>query len=281
MHRFKKILNTIKYSYHYLWACYYFSDYKPQPITIRGIINWLNQFDEKDRKIILALLHKVTYYSEKETESIIVDLNEQLLERLEKADIPLKKVIYVQIHDPGSSSPVMLSIVRDRGRIERKGCYFIDSKNVREILETTTKLEQGAIIYVDDFAASGDQFAEAREFLAQHIIGNFSEFFLLPVICEEAHSKLSRLGVEPITRTIHSKADRPLHPHSSLLDKASKDRLIDICRQIDKRGGLGYKELATMVVFYRNSPNSLPVILRGCVKQNPWRGILPRTTDLP
>ena len=281
MHTFKKILNTLKYSYHYLWAYYYFFDYKPQPITIRGIIKWLNQFDEKDKEIILALLHNVTYYSEKYTESTIVDLNERLLERLEKADIPLKKIIYVQLHDPGSSSAVMLNMVRDRGRIERKGCHFIDLKNAREISEMTTRLEQGAIIYVDDFAASGDQFAAVREFLAEHIIGNFAEFFLLPVICEEAHSKLSKLGVEPITRTIHSKADRPLHPHSSLFDNASKDRLINICRQIDKRSALGYQELATMVVFYRNSPNTLPVILRGCVKQHPWMGILPRTTDLP
>jgi len=276
----KKLLNTIKYLRHCLWAYYHFTGYKPQPITIKRVIKWLTQFDEKDRRIIVKLLESVTYYSEKETESTIVNLNARLLERLEKAGIPLKKIIYIQLHDPGSSSAVMLNMLRDRGLIERKGCHFIDSKNIREIHEKTSKLEEGAIIYVDDFAASGNQFTETRDYFAQYIIGNFSEFFLLPVICEEAHYQLSKLGVEAVTRTIHSKADRPLHQHSSLFDKASKDRLIDICTQIDKKGALGYKGLATMVVFYRNSPNTLPVILRGCVKQNPWFGVFPRTTDL-
>ena len=64
-------------------------------------------------------------------------------------------------------------------------------------------------------------------------------------------------------------------------NRKSKDRLIEICTAIDKKGPLGYGGLATMVVFYRNAPNTVPVILRGNVKQKPWVGILPRTTDLP
>jgi len=175
----------------------------------------------------------------------------------------------------------MLNMLRDRGRLERKGCYFVDSKNSRGIFDTTTKLQQGAIIYVDDFSATGNQFSEVREYLAQYVIGNFSEFFLLPSICEEAHYQLGKIGVEPMAKIIHPKADRPLHQNSSLLDKATKDRLINICNQIDKRGALGYRGLATMIVYYRNAPNTVPVIIRGCVKQEPWVGILPRTTDLP
>jgi len=226
------------------------------------------------------LLLGVTYLSEKETESILVKLNERLIEALEKKGVTYKNIIYVQIHDPGSSSPVMLGMLRDGARIERKGCYFIDSKDTRGFSELTSKLETGAIIYVDDFSASGDQFVGVRNFLAQYIIGNFSEFFLLPVICEEANYQLGRTGVETVSRIVHSKADRPLHPHSPILDKATKERLIGICRKIDPKGALGYRGLATMIIFYRNSPNSVPVVLRGCVRQDKWVGILPRTTDL-
>lgn len=281
MQSIKQFWNNLKYWRHYLWIFYRFSDYKPQPVTIRGITKWLNQFEQKDRKIILKLLSKIRYLSEKETEAIIVDLNVRLLERLKSNGIPLKNIVYIQTHDPGSSGAVMMSMLRDRGRLEGKGCHFIDSRNIRGISETTSKLEQGAIIYVDDFSASGDQFSEVRSYLAQYIIGNFSEFFLLPTICEEAHYQLGKMGVEAMTKIIHAKADRPLHHNSSLLDNASKDRLIEICNKIDKKGALGYRGLATMIVYYRNTPNTVPVIIRGCIRQDPWAGILPRTTDLP
>jgi hypothetical protein len=175
----------------------------------------------------------------------------------------------------------MLNMLRDRGGLERKGYHFIDSKNVRELNELTERLKSGAIIYVDDFAGSGHQFCPVRDFLADYIMGNFSEFFLLPSICEEAMIEVGKRGVEPIVGLIHAKADRPLHPNCWKFDRKSKDRLVEICTTIDKKGPLGYGGLATMVVFYRNAPNSVPVILRGCVKQKPWVGILPRTTDLP
>jgi hypothetical protein len=279
--KLQMIWKNLKYLHRFVRIIYRFEGYKPQPVTLARIATWLSQFEDRDKKIILQLLDRVIYISEKNTESILLDLNRLLLDRLEKANITLKKVIYVQIHDPGSSSGVVLNMLRDGARLESKGCYFIDSKNVRELFEITSKLGEGAIIYVDDFAASGDQFSDVRDHLAEYIVGNFAEFFLLPGICEEAYYQLGKRGVEAVAKIVHSKADRPLHPNSSLLDKATKERLIHLCTQIDKKGSLGYKELATMVVFYRNTPTTAPAIIRGCVKQNPWIGILPRTTDLP
>ncbi len=38
---------------------------------------------------------------------------------------------------------------------------------------------------------------------------------------------------------------------------------------------LGYKELATMVVLYRNARNSVPAILRGSLNQKLFAGIFP------
>lgn len=276
----KKIWVTLKYQYYYLLVYRRFLGYKPQPVTYQSFRKWLSQFDEKDQKIVFDLLLSVTYLSEKDTESILVKLNENLVDSLEKKGITYKNIIYVQIHDPGSSSPVMLSILRDRAKIERKGCHFIDSKNIRDFSELTSKLETGAIIYVDDFSASGDQFVGVRNFLAEYIVGNFSEFFLLPAICEEANYQLGKTGVEAVSRYVHAKADRPLHPHSPLLNKVVKERLVSICKKIDPKGALGYRGLATMIVFYRNSPNTVPVLLRGAVRQEKWVGILPRTTDL-
>jgi hypothetical protein len=175
----------------------------------------------------------------------------------------------------------MLNMLRDRGRLERKGFHFIDWNNVKGFSDATSELEQGAIVYVDDFSGSGHQFCHVRNYLSQYIVGTFAEFFLLPCICEEALAQLDEQGVQPVAQMRLLKIDRPLHPDSTILKSTTKNRLTEICCQIDKNGALGYRGLATMVVFYRNSPNSVPVIFRGCVGQKPWIGIFPRTTDLP
>ena len=258
-----------------------FYDYKPQPVTVVSIKTWLQQFKENDKKALFALLDKVVYLSEKNIEKLLIELNNSLLDRLNESQIPPKNIIYMQIHEAGSSSPVILNMIRDRALLEQKGCHFIDSKDVRALNKLTNKLETGAIIYVDDFAGTGDQFCEVRDFVAPYIVGNFSEFFLLACICEEAFYELGKRGVEAVSGHIHSKAARPLHPNSSMLASAIKKRLIELCLEIDGCRGLGYRNLASMVVLYRNAPDSVPLILRGSPKQTPWVGILPRTTDLP
>ena len=58
-------------------------------------------------------------------------------------------------------------------------------------------------------------------------------------------------------------------------------RVIEICQEINPKMPLGVDSMATMVVFYRNSPNQIPAILRGNKNLKPFRGLFPRTTDLP
>ena len=264
---------------HYLKALYRFRDYEPQPVCFRSISRWLRHFEARDRSLVLRLLDSVQYVSKEDAKELLVGLNQTLLRRLKGAGIRESHVIYVHVHDPGSSSSGILSLLRDSALLEQRGCKFIDSTNVRRLNDTMNELETGAIIYVDDFAGTGNQFCKVRDFLADYIVGTFPEFFLLVAICEEALYGLEKRGVEAIG-PVHSKVERPLHPNSTLLDARIKDRLTQICYQITKRGGLGYRDLATMIIIYRNAPNTVPVILRGNTKQR-FPGIFPRTTDLP
>lgn len=258
-----------------------FPHYRPQPVTTESVWAWLSQFDKADRKVLLRLLSAVIYYSEEETTKTLVQLNDKLFARLAGQGVTPNQIIYVQVHDAGSSSPALLNLLRDEARLERRGCRFLDGRDTLGLHKTTNELGQGAIIYVDDFVATGHQFCTARDFAAEYIVGNFAEFLLLPCICEEAMYELGKRGVEAFKKHIHSKEERPLHPESSLFDDATKRRLLELAARIDAKWGLGYKGLATAVVFYRNTPNTVPLILRGSLKQDPWRGVLPRTTDLP
>lgn len=254
--------------------------YKPQPVTRRTIDNWLNQFDAKDHRLLLDLLNRVVYISEKQTREFLVQRNKALLTELSRQGIPLKKVIYVQIDDAGSSSAVMVNVLKEAARLERTGCTFLDSKDVRGLHTATTKLGEGAIVYVDDFVGTADQFCRSRDFAAEYILETFSEFLLTACICEEALYALGKRGIQARAGYLHSINERALHESSSCLDGESKQRLLELSRRVARRGFLGYKDLASMVVFYRNAPNSTPWLLRGNVYQKPYVGVLPRTTDL-
>jgi len=257
-----------------------FRDYKPQRVTLASIGRWIRQFDKRDRRAACLLLKKVIYLSEAETRRILVEQNSALMKRLKAAGLSSRKFVYVQVHDAGSSSPVMLNMLRDAAGLERLGCRFVDSRDSLRLHKVTNEVGEGALIYVDDFAGSGNQFCTARDFAVKNVVGTFSEFLIVPSICEEAIYKIAERGIEAFAGHVHSKAERPLHHNSTILGPDVKQRLSQVCRGISPRMALGYQELATMVVLYRNAPTTVPAVLRGNRDQKPFAGIFPRTTDL-
>jgi hypothetical protein len=258
-----------------------FPDYRPQPVTVGRLESWVSQFGEKDAKAVRTLLDRIVYLSEERVKKILVEQNRALVARLRKAGIAPDHIIYVSIHDAGSSSPVMLNLLRDAAGLQRIGCHLIDGNNGILLNNVTNHLAEGAVVYVDDFAGTGIQFCDTREFIAQSIVGNFSEFLLVPCLCEEAIHRLGKEGIEFYTGMVHTRADRPLHENSPILDQEAKDRLRQMCSGLHSGGGLGFYSLATMVIIYLNAPDTTPLILRGNLDQTSFVGIFPRTTDLP
>jgi len=269
-----------------IWKIFfYFRGYKPQEVTLISIWKWLSQFPTPIRAPLFLLLDHITYFTEKETIQNLVKLNQTILEKLVVDGVGLDKTIYVAFDNAGSSSHVILNLLRDSENLERRGAHLIGSRDAHSIEEITNKIGSGAIIYVDDFSGTGKQFTRNREWSAQFIIGSFSEFFLAPVICEEAAERIAETGVVPVTGFKHTIKQRPLHRDTTLIAGASKDNIVNLCYQIDKSkdhdNGLGFNKLATMVVFYRNAPNTMPLIFRGNLKQSPYKGLFPRSDDLP
>lgn len=256
-----------------------FRGYRPQPLSWLSASRWSKQYGQ-DRALVERLLDSVIYLSEKTTREVLLNRNAALMARLKEAGLPAKNLIYVSIHEAGSSSPVMLNLLRDGAFLEKLGCRLIDGRDTLNLVKAMNELGEGALIYVDDFVGSGNQFCTERDFISQNFVGTFSEFMLAPSICEEAFEKLDERGIQAFTGHKHVKAERPLHPECEVFSEEDRLRLAALCRKINKFG-LGYKGLATMVVLYRGAPTTVPVILRGNVNQKPYFGIFPRTIDLP
>jgi hypothetical protein len=258
-----------------------FHDYKPQLLTWRAAKDWIMQFDKYDRRLVARLLDSVVYMSEEKVRDILVEQNAALMRKLLDAGLKAEQLIYVQVHDAASSSPVMLNLLRDAAGLEKMGCKFFDAHDSMRLITAMNEAGEGALIYVDDFLGTGDQFCSERDFVAKTMLPTFSEFVLAPSICEEAICEIDKRGVEPFTGHVHLKSQRPLHANSELFVQTEKDRVEKLCKKIRKNGALGYKSLATMVVLYRNAPNTIPAIFRGSHNQSPYTGIFPRPIDLP
>jgi hypothetical protein len=175
----------------------------------------------------------------------------------------------------------MLNILRDYARIDKLGCRLVDSKDATGFAKLFGEISEGAVVYVDDFAGTGNQFCGVREVLAPLIPPSFVEFVVMPALCEEAYGRIAGLGIEPYTEIIHGKSNRPLNDVSPILDEATRKRLKELCKRIAPPYGLGYESLASHIVFYRNAPNTIPAVLRGSRGQTPFPGIFPRSDDFP
>lgn len=233
------------------------------------------------RRHLVLLFSKVIFITEEQTKSALVALNEKIIKKLDADGIKPEQIIYVQIDEAGSSSPVMLNMLRDTANLKKRGFNFIDSRNIIELHRLTGGINTGAIIYVDDFSGTGKQFTKNRSWVAQFVDGNFSEFFLAPCICEEAVNRISKVGVALYHQITHMKNERPLHPECAILENSIKEEIRGICREINPTAGLGFEKLATMVILYRNAPNTVPLVFRGSLGQDPYIGIFPRSDDLP
>jgi len=256
-----------------------FRDYKPQSVNPCAVFRWVRQYPLHCWGVLLALLDDVVYFSERETVSALSSLNERILGALAPEGIDITHVVYVSIDSAGSSSHLMLNLLRNTDNLEQQKAVLLDSKDLKGIHEHTRQIERGAVVYVDDFAGTGKQFCRNRNAMADYIVGSFSEFLLAPAICEEADRRIRTLGVEPIMHLLHTVDQRPLHRCCCGLSQARKVKVLDLCKQINRNCARGFGDLATMVVFYSNAPNTMPLVFRGNRGQSPYVGIFPRFDD--
>lgn len=208
----------------------------------------------------------------------LATLDAQIRARLEFDGIPGSNIVYISLDDPPSSSPAMCRLLRDECGVST--AKFVASTSGLKVNELTRRLQTGAVVYVDDFSGSGKQFVTAREDVREYISGNFSEFFLLPCICEEALEVVELEGVEAMYGKQHMKSERPLLPEGYLLDEAARSRIIEHSVGVWGFQSLGFQDLATNVVFYDAAPDTTPIMFRGDRGQDPWFGIVPRWGEL-
>ena len=87
--------------------------------------------------------------------------------------------------------------------MERAGASFLHAGEGEAIQKKTMELRVGAIVYVDDFAGTGKQFERTRQRVAEYVTGAFSEFLVVPCICEEALRRCEKMGAQVEGEMVH------------------------------------------------------------------------------
>ena len=275
-------MTTLRFWYLYFRAVRRLRGYRPKKVTFRSLARWAHQFPQGYRAELIRLVANMKFVSEDETIRWLVNLNKQVLKTLKSDGVTLRQVVYVTTDTAGSSSSVMLNLLRDRANLERQGATLLNSGEGEAIHRTTMKLKSGAIIYVDDFAGTGKQFVRSRLRVAEYIAGAFSEFFLIPYVCEEALLKCKAAGVETRFGFVHKRSQRPLRQECKFLPDGRREEIVALSRKKigNTKSLLGFGGLATNVIFYRNAPNTTPLLFRGNLYQKPIHGVVPRFDDL-
>ena len=256
--------------------------YQPRRVTFGLLLRWSKQFPREARGEILRLAANLEMVSEQEAIDALMALNGRVIEALRTDGVTQNNVIYITTDTAGSSSGAMLDLLRRWANLERKGASFLHAGEGEKIQRRTMELGIGAIIYVDDFAGTGRQFARTRRRVAEYITGGFSEFLLVPCICEEALQRCHEMGVQAEAQIVHFRRDRPFHKESKFLSTGTRLQLLRMCQNHFGGGkrSLGFAGMATNVVLYRNAPNTTPLLFRGNLGQSPLYGIVPRFDDL-
>ena len=255
-------------------------DYEPNAgrLTFCRVRNWVNQFPKTSRDDVARLAANLEYFSKNRIVRSLEGLNAQIVERLSADGVQPSNIVYLALDDPPSSSFAMCKLLRDQGGLS--GAKFLAATSGLEINKVTSRLGTGAIVYVDDFSATGKQFRTALNDVRENIGGTFSEFFLLPCICEEALVIVEGQGVVAMYEKYHTKSERPLLPDATFLNEAARVRLVEHSERTWGLGSLGFDMLATNVVFSHAAPDTTPIMFRGNKGQYPWFGIVPRWAEI-
>ena len=264
-----------------IWRAYLrLREYEPNKgrLSPWRISNWVNQFPDDCRDSVALLAANLEYFSKKRIISDLETLHERIATSLEADRIPASNIVYIAIDDPSSSSSLMCKFLRDQ--VGLSDANFLPFTSGTQISDQTRELRTGALVYVDDFSGSGKQFVSARKLVREYISGIFSEFFLIPCICEEALEVVKAQQVQPIFQRQHTRSERPLLADCGLLDDVARTKIVEHSNETWKKGALGFRKLATNIVFYHATPNTNPKMFRGDVGQSPRFGIVPRWEDL-
>lgn len=257
-----------------------FSSYSPQTVDQGRILRWLRQFEPNDYEVMLKLLECVQYFDQGRVRSSLKQVHQMV--RTELADlgtIGFKDVHFVGLGGPAESGESIARHYRFASQLGA-GRFKLDRDLPKLQYEADSRDATMTLVFLDDFIGSGLQATRAWENQVSQLVTSKHRMYLGVIM---AHPDgVDKVQSETPFRVItaHTVEDRNLLDKAPQFTAGEKKRILKYCHEIGN-SPRGFEGLCALVSFFYGSPNNCPSALRGNRGQKKWKGILPRSVELP
>jgi hypothetical protein len=205
---------------------------------------------------------------------------EGLILRADNSMINRSNIYVLPASSEGSSSAEMISLLAKEERFSSLGVNVFTG-SVIQLGRLLRKAPSAMVIFVDDFAGSGRQFAGSFEAWKSAVsLPAVTSVLVTVVMCPEALEKVQALGVETKHAVLHGPDDRFQVACKLRVGEQGYAVLASYARELHSRYPYGMYDMGCMTVLYRNSNNNIPYLLRGTKGQRVWIGLFPRADQL-
>lgn len=254
-----------------------FGTYQPQDVSRPKILRWLNQFDTAHYDLALRLLESVEFYDFSRIHHLLRKLHPEVVAQFKRDGFSWNNVYFVPLGEPGESSHEMVRRYRDVNRLSPDRLKLVpDLQSL--IYEAAQKRVRLAFVFVEDFIGSGKQMTKYWNGLKQ-IVSISPQPAMYVACCAACDHGIQELRNTPFqVLAVHYVPDRLYLTHTRKFIEGEKQIIRQYCNQAGNKPADVYLEL--MLAFAHGAPNNTVSVLRGTKGQRPWRGILPRYSDL-
>lgn len=220
--------------------------------------NWLSQFDNDEKPLLLELLKNFYYYTEKAIDRKVVELHQRFIE-INGDDI--SKVVFSKI--PKEYGVANSDIIFTSYWINNDIKGYASNDIIREYLENDAVPEK--LVIVDDYMGSGDTITCALETMLSVApeLHNSKLYVLLIHASQIGIKKLNTFVLErglDLTFIYLENSDRAFQEEyifSKIDAKLKEEEYKQICsrKKVKKGAVLGYKDIQSLVAFEKTIPN--------------------------
>ena len=234
---------------------------------------WIKQFDEADFDLAARVLDQVI---------LISDLDIQKGYRNALASLPgwsaieAKRVgrwAFVGLGGQAESGPAMLHMFREANDLtsDRHQALFVTLADLPKLRLTA----RDTVVFVDDFAGTGDQFSKRWEMYRELVSSEAKAHLFLAAATSSAIGRLDGLeDVQVRANLVLGPEANIFAPENVVFDGADKTALLAYCRRADKHNPMGWGKCGLLLVISRKTPNNSIPALHATARR--WKPIFPR-----
>jgi hypothetical protein len=243
------------------------------PPSREEIYAWLSQFAENHSFIAAKVLDNVVIISDAEVQQAYRDALARIGGWAKDHEQRKGRWVFLGLGGQAESGPAMLHMFREAAGLQ--------ADRYQELFKTLADLPrmklttEDTVIFVDDFAGSGDQFIARWETNRELIASEARIFLFLAAATSKALTRLADI------EDVKIEAGRELAAHQNILSEecgsfSPEEKLVILsyCKRADRRNPKGWKDCGLLLVISRKTPNnSLPILH---ARSRRWIPLFPR-----